>query len=83
VTDKSAIVLEEKISLIEKEVATLTQKVEEMAECLREFEDLRVEIAGLKLFLGRENPAFKDDFPGIVQKVAKKGCVKSTRGAKK
>ncbi len=82
-TDKQEIKIEEKVSLIEKEVATLTQKVEEMSACLRELEDLTLEIAGLKLFLGREYPVFKSEFPGIVQKVAKKTCLKSPRLARK
>jgi hypothetical protein len=82
-TDKQEIVLEEKINLIEKEVGTLTRKVEELTECLRECEDLRFEISGLKLFLGREYPRFKSEFPGIVQKVVKKTCLKSPRLARK
>jgi hypothetical protein len=82
-TDKQEIRLEEKSNLIEKEVATLTGKVEELAACLREFEDMRLEIAGLKLFLGREYPEFKSEFPGIVQKVVKKTCLKSAHPALK
>jgi hypothetical protein len=82
-TDKREIVLEEKINLIEREMATLTRRVEELAACLREFEDLRLEIAGLKLFLGREYPGFKSEFPGIVRKVSRKTCLKSSRLARK
>jgi hypothetical protein len=82
-TNKREIVLEEKINLIEKEMATLTRRVEELAECLREFEDMRFEISGLKLFLGREYPGFKSVFPGIVQKVSRKTCLKSPRRARK
>jgi hypothetical protein len=82
-TDRREIVLEEKINLIEKEVGTLTRKVEELTACLREFEDLKFEISGLKLFLGREYPRFKSEFPGIIQKVSKKPCLKSPRPARK
>jgi hypothetical protein len=82
-SDKREIVLEEKINLIEREVGTLTRRVEELTACLREFEDLRFEISGLKLFLGREYPGFKSEFPGIVQKVSKKTCVKSPPLARK
>jgi hypothetical protein len=71
-TEKREIVLEEKISLIEREVVTLTRKVEEMTVCIRELEELGLDIAGLKLFLGREFPGFKGEFPGIVQKIAKR-----------
>jgi hypothetical protein len=82
-TDKREIVLEEKISLIEKEMATLTRGVEELNECLRKFDELRFEISGLKLFLGREYPGFMSEFPGIVQKVSKKTCLKSSGFARK
>jgi hypothetical protein len=77
-TDKQDIRLEEKSKLIEREVATLTRKVEELTDCLREFEDMRLEITGLKLFLGREYPTFKSEFPGIVQKVVGRTCLKSS-----
>jgi hypothetical protein len=83
VTDKQEIRLEEKSNLIEKEVATLAGQVEELTACLREFEDMRLEIAGLKLFLGREYPGFKSEFPGLVQKVAKKTGFKSSLPAHK
>jgi hypothetical protein len=55
-TDKGEIVLEEKINPIERKMAILTRRVEELAACLREFGDMRFEIAGLKLFLGRAYP---------------------------
>jgi hypothetical protein len=34
--------------------------------------DLRDEIKGLKLFLGRIHPGFKTEFPGIMEKVSRR-----------
>ncbi len=70
--EKGEIAIEEKICLMERELATLTQKLDELCGSLKELEDLRLEIKGLKLFIGREHPKFRDQFPGIVQKVVKK-----------
>lgn len=64
--------LQERINLLRKELATLTEKLDEIAVALEEVEDLRREIKGLKLFLGRAHPDFKKEFPGIMQKVFKK-----------
>jgi len=64
--------LKEKIDLIEKELITLTEKVEEMSAALKDLEDLKLEMKGLKLFLGREHSEFKGKFPEIMQKIYKK-----------
>lgn len=64
--------LKEKIDLIEKELITLTEKVEKMSAALKDLEDLKLEVKGLKLFLAREHPEFKGKFPGIMQKIYKK-----------
>ncbi len=69
---KEEIIIEERISLIEKELNTLTGKVDEVCGVLKELEDIKLEIKGLKLFLGRECPEFKGQFPEIVKKVSKK-----------
>ncbi|GAB4413784.1 MAG: hypothetical protein OHK0032_09850 [Thermodesulfovibrionales bacterium] len=61
--------LTERIALIERELATLTEKLEGLEAALKEIEDLRLEIKGLKLFLGRVHPDFKSQFPEIMQKV--------------
>lgn len=61
--------LKEKVNLLEKEIATLTEKVEEMESALNELNDLKLEIKGLKLFLGREHPEFKNQFPEIIKKI--------------
>jgi len=59
----------EKIDLIEKELATLTDRVEEISLALREIRDLKLEIKGIKVFLGRMHPEFKNQFPEIMQKI--------------
>ena len=59
----------EKIDLIEKELATLTDRVEEISLSLREIRDLKLEIKGIKVFLGRMHPEFKNQFPEIMQKI--------------
>lgn len=59
----------ERINLLEKELATLTDKLEETSASLKEIEDLKLEIKGLKLFLGRTYPEFKSKFPEIMKKI--------------
>lgn len=68
---KEEIILEEKIKLIEKELITLTERLEAINASLKEVGDLKNEIKGLKLFLGREYPDFKSEFPKIMQKIFK------------
>jgi hypothetical protein len=62
----------EKINLLEKELATLTEKLEETSASLKEMDDLKLEIKGLKLFLGRVYPEFKSKFPEIMKKIYKR-----------
>ena len=69
---KEEIILKDKIKLLEKEIGTLTDKLEETLKSLKEFEDLKHEIKGMKLFLGRIHPEFKTKYPEIMQKVYKK-----------
>lgn len=57
---------------MEKEIETLTDKLETLNEALKVVDDLRQEIKGLKLFLGRKYPDFKNKFPEIIQKIYKK-----------
>ncbi len=65
-------VLRERINLLEKELVTLTEKLEEINIVLKDIEDLKFELKGLKLFLGRAHPEFKAKFPEIMKKVFKK-----------
>ena len=62
---------EDKIRLLEKEMATLTEQLESMTKQFEDVKDLKNEIKGLKLFLGRVYPEFKTWFPEIMQKVYK------------
>ena len=64
--------LKERINLLDKELATLTEKLEETSTFLKEMEDLKLEIKGLKLFLGRTYPEFKSKFPEIMKKIYKR-----------
>jgi len=65
-------VLKERINLLERELITLTEKLEEMNIALKDIEDLKFEIKGLKLFLGRVHPEFRGKFPEIMKKIFKK-----------
>lgn len=69
---KEEILMKEKMKLIEKEMGTLTDKLEKLSKDLKEIEDLKCDLKGLKLFLGRVHPDFKTKFPEIMQKVYKK-----------
>lgn len=61
--------LKERISLLEKEISTLTEKFDGLSPVLKELEELKQEIKGIKLFLGRVHPDFKNQFPDIVKKL--------------
>lgn len=62
-------ILKERVNLLEKELVSLTEKLEEMESALKEIGDLKIEIKGLKLFLGRKHPELKSQFPGIIKKI--------------
>lgn len=64
--------LRERINLLEKELVILTDKLEETGASLKEVEDLKLDIKGLKLFLGRAYPEFKNKFPEIMKKIYKR-----------
>ncbi len=59
----------EKLELIEKELTTLTERLDSIDKTLKEIEDLRLEIKGLKVFLGRVHPDFKNQFLEILKKI--------------
>ena len=62
-------ILNEKIALVEKELATIAGSLERINAALKDAEDLRLDIKGLKLFLGRVHPEFKGQFPEILKKL--------------
>ena len=66
---KSDIALKERLKLLEKEIATLADKIELLNRDITELRELKNEIKGLKLFLGRVYPDFKTKYPEIIQKV--------------
>jgi len=54
---------------VEQELKTLTDKVTKLQGNLKEIDDLKSEIKGLKIFLGRVHPEFKSQFPDILKKL--------------
>jgi prefoldin subunit 5 len=69
---KDEIRVNEKIRLLEKELVTITDKLDALSRQLKEIDDLKQEIKGLKLFLGRIHPEFKTKLPEIMHKIYKK-----------
>ena len=69
---KEEIILHEKVKLIEKELVTLTDKLDSVKNALKDVDELKKEIQGLKLFFGRTHPEFKSKFPEIMEKLYKK-----------
>ena len=63
---------QESFNLVQKELITLTEKLEEMGARLQELDDLKLEIKGLKLYLGRQHTDFSGQFQEIMKKVIKK-----------
>lgn len=61
--------LQDKVKLLEKELATLTDKLDRIGETLDELEDVKFEIKAFKLFVGRRHPEFKKEIQEIVKKL--------------
>jgi hypothetical protein len=70
---KEEIILQEKIKLLEKEIATLSDMVSAHKEMSDDIEGLKLEIRSLKLFLSRHFPEFKDEYLRIMEKVESPG----------
>ncbi|HAK88521.1 MAG: hypothetical protein A2077_05285 [Nitrospirae bacterium GWC2_46_6] len=66
---KEIIALQERLSLMDQELKTLADKAIKLELSLKEVDDLKLEIRGLKVFLGRVHPEFKAQFPDIVKKL--------------
>ncbi len=62
-------ILQERIKLLEKEVQTLTAEIQKLSAVLSSYQELSTEIKGIKLFLGRVYPDFKNQFPEILRKL--------------
>ncbi len=61
--------LKEKMALLEKELATVTDKLDKTSAALKELEDIKLELKGLKLFMGRAHPEFKTQFLEAMRKL--------------
>ncbi len=61
--------LTDKIALLEKELVTVTEKLDVTNAMLKDLQDIKLELKGIKLFLGRVHPEFKSNFPEIVRKI--------------
>lgn len=66
---KEEIVLRENLKLLEKEIETLTERVERLEKGLEDLKDLDREIKALKLYLSKKDPEFKKQYPGIFKKL--------------
>ncbi len=66
---KDIIILQERLTLVEQELKTLTEKVDGLAKAAAEAEYLKEEIRALKVFIGRVHPDFKSQFPEIIKKI--------------
>ena len=66
---KEEIILKEAIGLLQKEIATLTEKLSVCEAALGDLRDMEGELKAIKLFLGRRYPEFKKEYPEIVEKV--------------
>lgn len=61
----------ENLHVLKQELITITEELEELRGTLKDIEDLKLDIKGLKLFLGRVHPDFKQQFPDIMKKIVK------------
>ena len=64
--------MEERIKLVEKEIQTLTSELQRVSDILGGIDDIRFELKGIKVFLGRKYPEFKTELPEIVRKLKDK-----------
>jgi hypothetical protein len=62
-------VLNDRVKLLEQELATVAEKCERMDGAMAELEDLKMQVNALKLFIGRRHPEFKKEFLEIFEKV--------------
>jgi argonaute-like protein implicated in RNA metabolism and viral defense len=62
----------EEHGLIQKELATVSEKLDKLSAALKDVGDLKNEIKGLKLFIGRISPSFKKDFPEIMKRITRR-----------
>jgi predicted ribonuclease toxin of YeeF-YezG toxin-antitoxin module len=63
--------LNERLKLVEKELATISDEFDKVEARFKELEDLKDEIKALKVCLGKFQPGFKDEFLSAMKKVTK------------
>ncbi len=61
--------LKEKLGLLEKELVTLSDKLDSVDNMKDAMADIQKDIKSLKLFLSRVHPEFKNQFPEIIKKL--------------
>jgi len=66
-------ILQEKINMLEKEVQILTSEIERLNKLISKYEEIVFELKGIKIFLGRVYPEFKNQLPAILRKIQFKG----------
>jgi acyl carrier protein phosphodiesterase len=69
---KTERITQDRESLIEKALVTLTEKVDRLDAVQKDMKDLEIEMKALKLFLCKKYPELKEQLPDIIRKVAKK-----------
>lgn len=69
---KEETALKEKIKLLDREMITLTDKLDALSKTLKDMEDIKKEIKAIKLFLGRVHPELKSELPEITKKLFRK-----------
>ncbi len=69
---KDLLALKEQLALIEKEIKSLAEKLDQIDKKLSLIEDLDLEIKAIKLFLKRNFPDFTREYPEIFKKIRAK-----------
>lgn len=62
-------VLQDKLNILELEISTLAGELEKAGKLFAELEEIKSEIRALKVFIARNYPEFKKEFPDIVSRV--------------
>ncbi len=66
---KDLLALKEQLALIEKEIKSLAEKLDQIDKKLSLIEDLELEIKAIKLFLKRNFSDFTKEYPEILKKI--------------
>lgn len=66
---KEEIALKESMKLLEQELVTIVDKLQEIDIKMGEIKEMKDELKAIKLFLGRQYPDFKNKFPELLKKI--------------